>query len=148
MLDCAYFQHVDFATFIKANQVETNCLDYVISDSQNRISNIVKGPILGQSDQGHLTLEWHFIIKPEKSTVSHRYISDKLDYRKRDYINMNFFSSKFNWDRHFENKCADEAYDLFRIVCNFSCSKFVPMNKNKPYKSRWINKGIKERIKL
>ena len=37
LLDCAFFQHVDFATFIKANQIETNCLDYVISESQNRI---------------------------------------------------------------------------------------------------------------
>ena len=61
---------------------------------------------------------------------------------------MNLFFSKFNWDRHFENKCADEAYDLFRIVCYFSCSKFVPLKKNKPYRSRWINKGIKEAIKL
>lgn len=75
MLGCAYYQHVYFATFIKA---EVNCLGYVISDSQNRISKIVKGSILGHSYQDYLTLEWLFIIKPEKSSVSHRYTVTNL----------------------------------------------------------------------
>ena len=47
-----------------------------------------------------------------------------------------------------KDKCVDEAYDLLGIVCYFACSRFVPLKKQRSYKSRWINKGIKEEIKL
>ena len=47
-----------------------------------------------------------------------------------------------------KDKCIDEANDLFRVVCYFSCSRFVPLKKQRSNKSRWINKGIKEDLKL
>ena len=59
---------VDFPTFSHS----ANILDLVITESEKRILEVCKEPILGRGDYGHYGLSWKFMLSNETSHLKYR----------------------------------------------------------------------------
>lgn len=62
-----FTQHVNFPTFLKSDGSVVNTLDYVITETNERIAEIRPKATLGTLSQGHIVLEWSYtLINPDK----------------------------------------------------------------------------------
>lgn len=136
-------QHVDFPTFIQANNTSKNTLDYVITESPARVSNLIGLPPLGSADQGHLILSWNLQLI---SSPNHRKVSSiKYNYKKGDYVEINKFISNIDWVNKFNNQDINHCYQLFLNIYTNACDKFIPkikINANPKYKSPWMTNDL------
>jgi len=76
---------VDFPTFSHS----ANILDLVITESEKRILEVCKEPILGRGDYGHYGLSWKFMLSNETSHFKYR--PNNYNYVKGNYHGMNEF---------------------------------------------------------
>ncbi|RNA12236.1 hypothetical protein BpHYR1_029905, partial [Brachionus plicatilis] len=60
-----------------------NVLDYILTESYDRVTLINSKAPLGNTCQGHIVMEWNYIIEDFESN-SYEYIS--LNYRKADFF--------------------------------------------------------------
>ena len=105
-------QNVHFPTFKQADDTLKNTLDYVISDTPERIQEILGHGPLGATKQGHLCITWNFLLlKPLKKnkTSSVKYLLNRGQY---DKMNDTFIA--LNWAELLLDKSADECYMLFQ----------------------------------
>ena len=110
-------QNVKVPTFMQANGVQQNILDYVITESEQRIDQITTGHPLGDTDQGHLILSWDFEL--ESSTQPNlKTQSNILNYRRGNYDLMREHISKVNWNRRLDNLDPNSQYESFLSVYN------------------------------
>jgi len=130
-------QHVDFPTFIRADGSVLNTLDLIISDSKQRSTNIQHTHPLGHANQGHLVINWEYQISSLTSTDNIH--SEKLNFKRGDYVNLAKSISKHDWAEIITNKPIDDSYSTFIDIYNKSTSTYIPLKSTKPkkFKNPW-----------
>ncbi|RMZ96828.1 RNA-directed DNA polymerase from mobile element jockey-like, partial [Brachionus plicatilis] len=139
-------QHVLFPTFRKTDGSLTNTLDYLITESNNRITCLTDEAPLGLSNQGHLSLSFNFEIanKVYESFTSHKYA-----YKLGKYEAMSAELNKINWSNLFHEKNIEECYESFLKTYNLICNTYIPKLKQKITKRKplWITPVLSKLIK-
>ena len=145
--DEALTQNVHFPTFKQADDTLKNTLDYIISDTPERVQELLGHGPLGGAKQGHLCLTWNYqLAKPlKKSKIS----SVKFLHKKGQYIKINEMFNEINWTSLFQNISVDHCYQIFQEKYNEACEKFIPKKANSQNKQRapWMNKELMRNIK-
>ncbi|CAF0869829.1 unnamed protein product [Brachionus calyciflorus] len=143
--DTFFVQNVNFATFLKANGTKGNILDYIITDSSDRISFIEPRAPLGNINQGHIMMKWTYKIE-ELQSKNHRISS--FNYRKADYISMNSVFESTNWGLKFRDLDVNQMYENFLGEYHKVVEKYVPVKINTigRVKPNWLNRDIKKLI--
>ena len=145
--DEALTQNVHFPTFKQADDTLKNTLDYIISDTPERVQELLGHGPLGGAKQGHLCLTWNYqLAKPlKKSKIS----SVKFLHKKGQYIKINEMFNEINWTSLFQNISVDYCYQIFQEKYNEACEKFIPKKANSQNKQRapWMNKELMRNIK-
>ena len=145
----ALTQNFHFPTFIKACGDPTNTLDYIISESQNRIKKISSSPPLGMALQGHLIIDWKLALNSIHQ--NEKFHSIKLNYKKGDYTNLSKFISSHDWPTLLENKPIEESYECFLSIYKSAIDSFIPKsnpNTNKKFRQPWMNPDLLQLVKL
>jgi ribonuclease P/MRP protein subunit RPP40 len=117
--DCFLFQHVDRATR------GANTLDLVLTSEETMIENLEIKEHLGTSD--HNIVTWKLICKTDMSRTNTKYYA----FKKADYLGMNEWLSKVNWDVEFDNLGVEDMWTKFMEIINNSIEKFVPISQRK-----------------
>ena len=147
--DVSLTQNIHFPTFFQANGICKNTLDYVISDTPERITNISKGPPLGSSIQGHLILTWEYNLS--SSNITKKATSLTHNYKKGDYSSLNLHFNSINWSRELQNNNINDCYEIFLDIYTSACNKFIPkriISSLPKFKKLWMNNELLDLIKL
>ncbi|CAF0811858.1 unnamed protein product, partial [Brachionus calyciflorus] len=143
--DLYLHQNVNFPTFVKLAISTGNVLDYVITESEDRILKICSGPPLGNVNQGHTFLEWDYRTKPK---IKHKiFSSEKFNFYKANYSKIDEEIAKINWNKIFHSKNVNEMYSLFLNEHSKVCDELVPKKKdisNRRVRPKWTNKNLEE----
>ena len=146
-IDChtenSFTQHVDKPTFIKADNTPSNILDYVITESHNRISLINHLPLLGTSNQGHSLLSWKYYLTSEK--IPKKSFSSKYCYSRGNYLGFDNYISDIDWKNVFCNLTVDLCYNKFIELYMSACNNFIPtqIRLSVPkYRSLWMTSDL------
>jgi hypothetical protein len=133
--DLLLFQHVKKATRIRqGNQPST--LDYVFTDDDNLIDDIVYNEPLGKSD--HVILEWELITETTETTSS----QPKFNYIKGDYEKITDELMRVDWNVFFKNKSVNQMWTSFKNIMDDLMSQHIPLKKEfKRKKGHWISKA-------
>ena len=150
LLTCeALIQNIHFPTFTKASGEPTNTLDYIISESQNRILSLSTLPPLGSALQGHLIIEWtHKLNLPHQYAKSY---NTRLNFKKGDYSKLSKIISNHDWPTVLDNKSVGDSYKCFLSIYRSACDSCIPKlnpNIHKKLKQPWMNSDLLQLVKL
>ena len=140
-------QNVHIPTFKQADDTLKNTLDYIISDTPDRVQELLCHGPLGTTKQGHLCITWNFqLSKPLKKNKTS---SVKFLLNRGQYDEMNNTFTELNWTDLFQNKSADKCYTIFQNKYNEICDKFIPKKTKSNTKQRapWMNKDLMRTVK-
>ena len=145
-------QNVFFQTFQKSSTQLTNILDLVITETRDRVYEIMSGCILGDTDKGHLSMTWKYTIKKnKKNTFGENFRKSNYNYKTGDYLGISNYLKEINWWEIFRDKNIQECYDLFlkeyRRGCELFLNKIVPKKKVNT-RPRWLNKELKSMLRV
>jgi hypothetical protein len=130
-LDCLHenflFQNVNKNTFQNNVDETTNILDYILTESQNRILALNHLPPLGNIDHGHhvLVFDYTYLNDTKKTKL----INSKMLYNKGKFSDLNLFFTNIDWDIELVGPNIDEVYNKFLTFYNEGCNKFIPTKK-------------------
>ena len=119
-----------------------NTLDWVVTDSPDKISNLNYGPPLGKKGD-HCTLTFNLMATYERNDNGGSFRYSKGNFQEfRDYI------GSFNWGATLSNKTAEEAWSFFQSEMSVAIHRFIPKSRPRLHKSPpWTNKLTREAIK-
>ena len=144
--DCHFHQSVCFPTFYTADARPTNTLDLLVSDSPERVCNLLQQAPLGNSKQGHVSLKWSY----NTASVTHlRFQRSKYNFAMGDYEKFKSFTESLDWIKFFEGCTTNECYERFLEKYNdwsIQCipTKALGTKRMKP----WLTKEIRDLISL
>jgi hypothetical protein len=142
--DSHFSQVVEFPTFYMKQEPKST-LDLVFVDTQERLVEIDRGPILGNLTQGHAAVVGKYAIQANIKPVAKH---NRRWYAKGDYVAMEADLSNINWSELLKSDNVDECYSLFMDKYNEMCNKHIPLIKtNSKYKNVWMNKRIMELVR-
>ena len=126
----------------------TNILDYILTESQNRILALNHLPPLGNIDHGQhvLVFDYTYLNDTKKTKL----INSKMLYNKGKFSDLNLFFTNIDWDLELVGPNIDEVYNKFLTFYNEGCNKFIPTKKFHEQfrtKSLWLTKDLKQLIK-
>ena len=134
-------QNINFPTFIKSDGSSFNTLDYIITDTPERVSTLKTLPPLGVADQGHIIITWKFHL-----TLTHKrslYSLSRYKFAKGDYTNLNNFYNEQDWFKILNNDSIKSCYDNFLSLVHSGYDKFIPKgSKSQKEKSPWITPEV------
>ena len=117
--ESSFTQHINFPTFIKADGSSFNILDYVITDTPERISALSTRPPLGTANQGHIIITWKYHLATTHNRSQH--------------------SSNQNWFMILNIDSIKSCYNKFLSIFKSGCDKFILLGSNKKKeKPPWI----------
>ena len=140
-------QSVHFPTFKQADDTLKNTLDYIISDTPERIQELSGHGPLGIAKQGHLSLTWNFqLAKPLRKIKNS---SIKFQLKHGQYTKINEMFEEIDWNKLLQNKSVNTCYSIFQDKYNDACEKFIPKKSNRLTKQRapWMNKNLMDIVK-
>jgi len=141
-------QNIHFPTFLKANGTPTSTLDYIISDSPNRLQKIFSSPPLGSALQGHSVISWSTTLKISHKNAPVR--RNRLKFKKGLYAELSKFIINHEWPTLLANKSIDDSYSTFLKIYNSVCSSFIPKirpRSHHQFKQPWMNPTLHKFIK-
>ena len=151
-LDCLHdnflVQNIAINTFQNNVDETTNVLDYIVTDSSNRILLIEHHPPLGSIDHGHHVITFYYIYLDSENIEKNK--DPKLIYNKGNFNEFNAFLNQINWESIFSNLNIDECYETFLKIYNEGCRRFIPtkiFKKDKFTNSAWMTRDLKHLIK-
>lgn len=120
--DLLLFQHVKKPTRIRqGNQPST--LDYVFTDDDNLIDDIVYNEPLGKSD--HVVLEWDLITETSEKTSS----QPKFNYTKGNYEKIADELMQVDWNVFFQKKSVNQMWTSFKNMMDDLMSQHIPLKE-------------------
>ena len=132
--DCFLFQHVKEHTRFRKDQ--SSLLDLIITKEENDVRNIEVLQPLGKSDHGivmgEFVCEW-------KSKIAQK---PRRMYHKGNYDKILEGLKQIDWDIVFENKSAQECWNIFKAELEKLVDEHIPMSIPKDYNEPWMNKGL------
>ena len=121
VLDCYFYQHIDFPTRKRSYQKE-NVLDLVFTNSNDTIANISSTAGMGLSD--HVSLL--FQVEVTRPVTKHNLLPV---YSKGNYDNIRSDLS-IDWENHLLHLNAEEAMSFIEEHIHKAVGLHVPMRKN------------------
>ncbi len=134
------------SNFITQNQIEptmsNNILDLVLTESPNRIHNIITAPPLGSTKKEHLhsTLLFSYNLQCNHDTKVIKKI--KYIFRKSNFAEINDSMLRLN----LEEDSVTDKYTTFLTSYEAAIKKHTPIIDNSSYrkiKPKWFNKELK-----
>jgi len=119
-------------------------LDLVLTSDVDLIEDLVVGEPLGNSD--HNSIRLHLSINSKGFEVVRR----KLAFENADYMEMNKFFKRVDWDLILSNSLnIEDQWLRFKSVIMDCCNKFVPTRKIKNGNRRapWMNRELLRLVK-
>jgi hypothetical protein len=144
--DLCLVQNVTGNTRFRINQ-QPSMLDYVFTEEDNLIDEVIYGVPLGKSD--HITLEWKIILKAKETVGQHA----RLNFWKGNYMEMSTEVKQIKWKELMEGKTVNEMWHCFRSIILNLTSRYVPLKDDRrKKKGKWLSrktiKKMKERDRL
>ena len=130
-------------TFIQANGVWKNTLDYIITDDCDRTCDLKHHPPVGSADQAHVVITWQYRLL---SKIERRFHNNKFNFTKGNFAAMSHYLDAIDWNLKFANHSVNECYEIFQAPYNEACSCFIPLkNKTNAHKSwpPWVTSDLK-----
>jgi len=140
-------QHVNIPTFQDVNLALGNTLDLIITESDNRILNLISNPPLAKIKKGHLILEFSYVVCGH-TKIEQNYNSNKLNYNKADFKEINNRMSDIKWP---DGACnIDQIYSCFTEKYDTSCQANIPKSNSSKRKATnpWVTRDLIDLIKL
>jgi hypothetical protein len=139
------YQNIVKRTFQVKTGCESNVLDLIITECENRIFLLKHLPPLGGIEHGHhvITFNYSYLNSPiEKFTTK-----KKLLYNRGDYEKLNDYFEDKNWCNEFLNLTANDSYNKWLKIYNNGCDWFIPIfntsNSKRIKDPLWMDKEIK-----
>jgi hypothetical protein len=126
----------------------TNVLDYIITDTSNRIFSLDHQPPLGNIDHGHHIILFEYVY--QKSSNKTKVLNKRILYNNGNYIGFNAYLKNINWDKELSELKIDECYTKFLSIYEEGCKKFIPTKeyiKQNTATPPWLTKELKHLIK-
>lgn len=147
--DLFLVQNVMEMTRVREGQAPS-LLDYVFTDEENVVDEMICEVPLGKSD--HVCVTWK--LQMEKQEI-HDGRACKLDYYRGDYGAIGAALGSVDWSGRMANEAGlEEKWVLFKQIIADLVDKYVPkkrMKRKGPNKSKWITsetrRGMKQRAK-
>ena len=123
--DCMMEQMVEFSTHIRGN-----CLDLIVTNIPERVSDVTEAGRLGQSD--------HSIIRMTVSVSGGEEVKNivRPDWRKADWGSMREELATVDWRTEMDGCKGEEAWTILREKVRTTVEKHVPnkrlRNNNRP----------------
>jgi len=132
--DLLLFQHVKKPTRVRQGN-QPSKLDYVFTDDDNLIDDVIYNEPLGKSD--HAVLEWDLTIETSEATSS----QPKFNYFNGDYERITEKLTQVDWKVVFRNKSVDQMWTSFKHILSDLMSQYIPLrNEFKKRKGHWISR--------
>ena len=131
-------QHIDFPTHVSGTMP-----DLVLSSNDNLITSVDNTGTIGSSDHTSIkvTVNINPVIKKDKD--------GKKDWRKADYDKIKADFKNNCWPTMFQDKDAQECWDVFRDTIHKAVEDHVPNRPpRKPGRPPWMNQQILRIIRL
>ena len=151
--ECFLLQNVFFKTYQEAMNL-TNVLDLVITESKERVYELVPGHVLGGKDNGHLCLTWKYSLKHASLNGSgdvDKFRKTKFNFKKGNYDGMRSFFDRINWSEVFDKKNVGDCYKKFLEIYENACVLFIPkidISKKRKMKPPWLNRELREMMRV
>ena len=145
--NCFMSQHIHLPTFQTSPFIMTDTLDLIITDTPERMNELIMGPILGKITKAHLTIEFKIKIKQIQKRDS--FSSTKYQYRFGNYNEFSKSLNANNWLEILKNLNVNSQYEIFLQKYNEAVKNFIPIKKieSKIGKPKWFNKEITKLIR-
>ena len=119
-----------------------NTLDWVITDSPNKIGNLNYGPPLGEKGD-HCTLTFDLTVTFDRNEKG-----GNFQYSKGLFNEFRSYIGNIDWKDTLFNKSVEEAWSCFQNEMSTAIHQFIPRSKPKLHKSPpWTNKETRSAIK-
>ena len=122
---------------------QPNVLDWVLTNCSELIDNLEIGAPLGEKGD-HNSIRFDITL-PQFS----RYIPEKLNLYKGDYISMSDSLSQVNWEDELADKTCNHAWESFHNIMSTAIKKHIPKfkeKKNSRKSNLWADKTVREAI--
>ena len=145
-------QNVYFQTFQQSYSKLTNLLDLIITETKDRVYELISGCILGDTDKGHLSMTWKYAIKKSKNNIfGENFRKSNYNYKTGNYLGLSNYLNEIKWREIFEDKNVQESYDLFlkeyRKGCEIFLNKILPKIRVNT-RPRWLNQELKAMLRV
>ena len=119
-----------------------NTLDWVITDSPNKIGTLNHGPPLGERGD-HCTLTFNLEISFQRKDKG-----GNFQFSKGNFLEFRSYMRDIDWEEEFRNKTVEEAWSLFQNKMTIAIHRFIPKSRPKLHKSPpWTNSSTRVAIK-
>jgi len=143
--DLFLIQNVTEATRVREGQIPS-LLDYVFTDEENVVDEMICEVPLGKSD--HVCITWK--LKMERQEAGDGRMG-RLDYYRGDYGAIGAALELVDWAGRMVDEVGLEAkWNFFKQTVSDLVNKHVPkkrINKQRVNKSKWITSGTKREMK-
>ena len=126
LADSFLTQFVTEQTFQLDENTCNNILDLVISESDDRIDEIIHLPPVTSLKKSHHVLKWDFKVHSEPLND---YRTEKRVFSKGDYVKMSEHFESIDWQKSFLGLNVNDCYDTFLNVYDDACNKYIPVKK-------------------
>lgn len=127
------FQVVTEGTRVK------NIIDLVLVTEETMIENIRVGEPFGTSD--HQIIRWDFLANKEINKLK----NETFNYFKADYEAMREEVKMSNWEGLAKGVDVELDWSNLKVELTKLRNKFIPLNKTKCSKSKWVTKMVTRR---
>ena len=140
--DAFLFQHVQSPRHTRSNQKPT-LTNLIFSQDDQPITNMTTSAPLGKSH--HKVLIFHNTVDNNSKDERPRYL-----YHRANYGSMKLELQRVHWYEVFYSSSCNECWGTFKEIIDNLISKFVPLLKETPKKSKsiWMNKPTLLKIKI
>ena len=119
------YQNVNKPTFQNELGVETNVLDLILTENNNRVYMLQHTQPLGGIDHGHHVLEFRYSYCNSKR-VNELVNKPKLLHKKGNFVSLNHFSNNIDWNKEFIDHNVDECYNKWLEFYEVGCDLYIP----------------------
>lgn len=140
--DLCLTQNVMEHTRFRINQKPSK-LDYVFTDEEDLIDEMIYGAPLGKSD--HATLEWNITLRTKEIIRQH----ERLNYWKGDYVEISAELKRVKWNELMIGKSVDEMWTCFKTIIIDLTTRYVPIKDDRrKKKGRWLSRKTIKKMKV
>ena len=134
--DLGFVQLVNFPTHTKGN-----CLDLILTNAPEKVSNICEVGRLGKSD--------HVIIQFELAQLGGSLAEKKVidNWKKADWNGIRQGLESTTWPTTSDGSTTEEAWRFLRDRLSNLKDQFVPKSEFRPRKSEWMTGELLRQIR-
>jgi len=139
---CCLYQAVRAPTFVPADGIPVNTLDFIIADSALRVDVADTLPPLGAASQGHMVLDFTINLPPT-CRVDGALRLPRLNYSKGNYIAMRKHFGEVDWERVLCSSSVDALYNVFGEIYSKVVGVSVPLlSATRRYLPCWMTQQV------